>query len=98
MTVIGLCASSLPRSTRENTTSAFRSVLHRSVALRCRFHAFALGELFAERARHDVTVAHLLTYVIGESRKREDRVDEQKLSLLPRKVRGAGDYDGNLAA
>ena len=28
--------------------------------------AFALGELLAERARHDITVAHHLTYVTGK--------------------------------
>ena len=98
MTVSGVCASSLPRNTRENTTSAFRSMLLRAVALRWRCHAFALGELFAERARHDLCVGHLLTYVTGESRKGMIRVDVQILSLLPRKVRGAGDYGGSLAA
>jgi len=39
-----------------------------------------------------------LTYIIGESRKREYGVDAQIFSSLPRKVRGSGDYDGNLAA
>lgn len=35
-------------------------MLHRAVALRWRSHALAPGELVAERARHDVAVAHSL--------------------------------------
>lgn len=98
MTVIGLSASLLPRSTRENTTSAFQKLAspHRCFALEIPWHS-PLGELLAERARHDITVAHHLTYVTGKPEE-GDRVDPQILSLLPRKVRGAGDYDGNLAA